>query len=132
MKNKAPLALIELTVMVLIFAVSAALCLQAFVWSDLTSAKLADRDTAILQTETVAEVVKACRGDFDAAAEILGGESMDDGLLVYFEDGFCASAQLIDSGQPLLGTAEVTVCDSEGQELFGLTVCWQEVKDHEG
>lgn len=131
MKNKAPLALIELTVMVLIFAVSAALCLQAFVWSDLTSAKLADRDTAILQAETVAEVVKACRGDFDAAAELLAGESVDGVLQVHFEDGFCASAQLIDEGKPLLGTAEVTVYDGENQELFGLTVCWQEVKDHE-
>ena len=131
MKNKAPLALIELTVMVLIFSLAAALCLQAFVWSDVASAKLADRDTAILQAETVAEVIKACHGDFDASAELLGGENTNGSLQVYFDGGFCASAELLDSGEPLLGAAEVTVYDGEEQELFGLTVCWQEVDDHE-
>ena len=67
MQNKAPLALIELTVMILIFSVAAALCLQAFVWSDLTSAQIQKQDKAMLQAETAAEVVKGCKGDFAEA-----------------------------------------------------------------
>lgn len=131
MKNKASLALIELTIMVMIFAVSAALCLQAFVWSDLTSAKLADRDSAVLCGETVAETVKACRGDFDKAAELLNGENTDGCLQVSFDGKFQAQAQLTETENPLLGMADVAVTDGEGAELFALTVCWQEVKDHE-
>ena len=131
MKNKAPLALIELTVMVLIFAVSAALCLQAFVWSDMKSSEIAERDSAILHGETVAEVVKACRGDFDAAAGLLEGETADDGLRVYFDGELCAQARLAATENPLLGMADITVTDGAGQELFALTVCWQEVDSHE-
>ncbi|MBR4410703.1 MAG: hypothetical protein IKT31_05225 [Firmicutes bacterium] len=131
MKNKAPLALIELTVMVLIFAVSAALCLQAFVWSDVKSSEIAERDSAILHGETVAEVVKACRGDFDAAATILEGENTEDGLRVYFDGELCAEVRLAETENPLLGMADIAVTDETGQELFALTVCWQEVESHE-
>ena len=131
MKNKAPLALIELTVMVLIFAVSAALCLQAFVWSDMKSSEIAERDSAILHGETVAEVVKACRGDFDAAAAILEGENTEDVLQVYFEGELCAQARLAETEIPLLGMADIAVMDQAGRELFALTVCWQEVESHE-
>ena len=132
MKNKAPLALIELTVMVLIFAVSAALCLQAFVWSDMKSSEIAERDSAILHGETGAEVVKACCGDFDSAAAILEGETTGEGLQVYFDGELCAQAHLAEIENPLLGMADITVTDEDGQELFALTVCWQEVDGHEG
>lgn len=132
MKNKAPLALIELTVMVLIFAVSAALCLQAFVWSDVRSSETAERDSAILHGETVAEVIKSCRGDFDAAAGMLDGENAEGVLRVYFDGELCAQACFAETENPLLGMAEITVADEAGQELFALTVCWQEVDGHEG
>ncbi|MBR4861214.1 MAG: hypothetical protein IKU09_03325 [Firmicutes bacterium] len=131
MKNKAPLALIELTIMVLIFAVSAALCLQAFVWSDMTSSEIAERDSAILHGETVAEVVKACCGDFDAAAGILDGENSEGVLRVYFDGELCAQASLTETENPLLGMADIAVTDEAGQEVFALTVCWQEVDGHE-
>ena len=140
MKNKAPLALIELAVMILIFSLAAALCLQAFVWSDLTSSGLQERDSALLQAETTAEVVKACRGDFEKAAELLmNGEGSEEGLIAYFdaewygadEDdyAYCVEAVRSESGHPLLGQADVTVTDWEGETVFGLTVCWQEVDD---
>ena len=41
MKGKTPLTLLELTVMLLVFALAAALCLQAFVWADRSSARVA-------------------------------------------------------------------------------------------
>ena len=142
MKNKAPLALIELVVMILIFSLAAALCLQAFVWSDLTSSRLEERDSALLQAETTAEVVKACRGDFEKAAELLmNGEGTEEGLMAYFdaewygadEDdyAYCVEAIRSESGHPLLGQAEITVMDWEGKTIFDLTVCWQEV-DNDG
>lgn len=145
MKNKAPLALMELAVMILIFSLAAALCLQAFVWSDTTSRQNADRDRALLQAETAAEVIKACCGDFDVAAEILcgvtepatEGSSATEGscLAVYFdgqwqtcdaeERVFCLTAASADSGQMLLGTARIDVTEAGGEELVSLEVCWQ-------
>lgn len=139
MKTKAPLALMELAVMLLIFSLAAALCLQAFVWSDTTSRQNADRDRALLQAETAAEVIKACCGDFDVAAELLCGvtEPVTEGscLAVYFdgqwqtcdaeERVFCLTAASADSGQMLLGTARIDVTEAGGEELVSLEVCWQ-------
>ena len=140
MQNKAPLALIELTVMILIFSVAAALCLQAFAWSDLTSAQIQKQDKAMLQAETAAEVVKGCGGDFAEAAELLYGQCLDgvDGLTVYFDrdwlpaDGEDSAYRLDavrkESGNVMLGEAEITLWDQEGTCMFQLPVCWQEVK----
>lgn len=46
MKSKAPLALMEQMVMLLVFALAAALCLQAFVQSDRLSRESEARDHA--------------------------------------------------------------------------------------
>ena len=53
MTNKAPLALIEQTVMLLIFSVAAALCLQAFAWANRISCENAARDEAVLQAQNI-------------------------------------------------------------------------------
>ena len=47
MRSKAPLVMMEQMVMLLVFALAAALCLQAFVQSDLLSKDIASRDRAI-------------------------------------------------------------------------------------
>jgi len=139
MKTKAPLALIELTIMILIFSLAAALCLQAFAWSDLTSSRILEQDQAVLQTETAAEVIKGCRGDFAEAAELLYGYCSEDGnaLTVYFDkewavtdetDGaYRVEAVSIESDADFLGRAEVSAVNSTDEELFNITVCWQEV-----
>ena len=72
MRSKAPLALMEQMVMLLVFALAAALCLQAFVQSDAISQRSEARDRAVELAQSVAEVVKSCHGDLAAAAEKLG------------------------------------------------------------
>ena len=71
MRSKAPLALMEQMIMVLVFALAAALCLRAFVLSDSMSIENERRDNGVLLAQNAAEVYKACRGDAEAAAEIL-------------------------------------------------------------
>lgn len=134
MKNKAPLALIELTVMILIFSLAAALCLQAFAWSDLTSAEISRRDRAVLQAEMAAEVIKSCGGDFEEAAGLLQGTCSRKGslLTVHFDGDCLLEAVKEDSGTPLLGAADVSVMDDSGERLFSIRVCWQEVEGNEG
>ena len=61
MRSKSPLALMEQLVMVLVFALAAALCVQAFVLADGRSQQTVDRDHALLEAQNVAETLKSCR-----------------------------------------------------------------------
>ena len=58
MKSKASLVLMELLVMILIFALCAALCLQAFVGADRISRETALQDDAVLLAQNTAEALK--------------------------------------------------------------------------
>ncbi len=140
MRSKAPLAMMEQLVMVLVFALAAALCLQVFVLSDKTSRRNEARDRAVLEAQNTAEEVKSLRGDFARAADLYGGifDGQTWGLSYDAdwerEDGGDAAYRILtvraDSGDPLLGCAEVTVYTAEGDLLFSLPVAWQEVTDH--
>lgn len=140
MRSKAPLAMMEQLVMVLVFALAAALCLQVFVLSDKTSRRNEARDRAVLEAQNTAEELKSLRGDFSRAAGLYGGtfdgQTWD---LSYDTDweqeaGADAAYHILttrsDSGDPLLGYADVTVYTAEGELLFSLPVAWQEVTDH--
>ena len=76
MKSKAPLLLMEQMVMLLVFALAAALCLQAFVKSDGLSGNSEARDRAAVLCQTAAETVRHYGGDaqnaLSRAAEDLG------------------------------------------------------------
>ena len=73
MRTKAPLVMLEQVVMLLVFALAAALCLRAFVQADSMSKTNAARDEAMVQVQQAAEVVKHCRGDLEQAEDILEG-----------------------------------------------------------
>ena len=68
MKSRAPLALMEQTVMVLVFALAAALCLRAFVLADGISRRVEATDRAVLWAESAADTLKARNGDLAQAA----------------------------------------------------------------
>ena len=63
MRNKAPLALMEQLVMVLVFALAAALCVQALVLADNRSREMEHRDRALLEAQNAVETLKSCGGD---------------------------------------------------------------------
>ena len=73
MRSKAPLTMLEQAIMLLVFALAAVLCLQAFVWADSASKDIADMDAALIQAQSAAEVLKGCRGDMEKAVGIHGG-----------------------------------------------------------
>lgn len=144
MKSKAPLALMEQLVMLLVFAVAAALCLQAFVQSDRLSRRSGDRDRAAALCQSAAETIRHTAGDLPAAAERLGATRSGDGELTIFYDtdwrpaastspniypmGYTLGACRVDSGVPGLGKASVWVQEDEtGEELFRIEISWQEV-----
>ena len=138
MRSKTPLALMEQVIMVLVFALAAALCLRAFVLSDSISRTCEERDRAVMAAQTVAETLKLTRGDY---AET---ERTAERLLENVDVVFCHSdyAETIPgtlriimtpavSETELLETAEITAENEEGDIIVSLTVAWQEVGEHE-
>ena len=124
MRNKAPLALLEQILMLLIFALAAVICLRVFLWSDDTSRHSARRDDALSHAQTVAETVKAYGGDFAAAAAALHG-TVEDGALVIDGEDYTLRAEK-KAPAPYLGRAEIVV-EAAGEVLFTLLIAWQEV-----
>ena len=126
MKGRTSLAMIELTVMLLIFSLTAALCLQAFLWSDQTSRTSAERDEAVRLAQNAAELIKYSEGDFavlEQLKELPAVERGDFSVTAKRTDGMQN-----DSGSALkgLGSAVVEVRNREGNLLFSLPVSWQE------
>lgn len=141
MRSKAPSVLIEQLVMVLVFALAATLCVQVFVLSDRMSRRSEARDRAVLQAQNAAETLKSCGGDTAAAAGRLGGQCSGDQWELAYDEAWqpaaspeqaayylCVTPQ--DSGEPLLGMAEITVRTAAGQELYTLSAAWQEGAAH--
>ena len=113
MKHKASLILMEQLVMILVFALAAALCLQVFARSQVISEETARRDQAAILARNGAELLKATEGDTVAV------ESLS-------RDGWRVTAILGSSTLPGLGCAEVQVFFEEDL-LFSLETGWQEV-----
>lgn len=137
MKSKAPLAMMEQLVMVLIFSLAAALCLQVFILSDQLSHRSEAQDHAVIAVQNAAETLKSCYGSLDESARLLGGKS--DGDL--WQIGYDAEWQIVKDEQTtyqvlavpvanedaLQGAARITARTNAGEELFEIMVSWQEV-----
>lgn len=143
MRSKTPLALMEQVIMVLVFALAAALCLQVFVLSSQTSRRNEAVDRAVSVCQNAAEMLKASGGDMDhaqsAAMERMGGGLFQGAWQVYYDKDWnvlpdeknCAYrlvAQGENSSVRGLSRAKVWVSEIDsGKELFFLNVAWQEV-----
>ena len=136
MKSKAPLALAEQIIMMLVFAVAAAVCLSVFVHCDAAARENRARDFAAREAQNAAEVLKACRGDVPAAAGSYGGADSGEVWDIYYDESgnmtadadaeyrLCAEVSRGGAGSP--GSADVSVTRS-GEPVFSMRVCWQEV-----
>ena len=122
--------------MLLLFAVTAAVCLRAFALSDRLSRQAEQRDRAVLWAQTMAETWKAMDGDL-AQAETLYGESSGDGWTVCLDGGWtwtedAASAVYRaelreEPGDGLLKKARITVRELEdGRCIYELETACQE------
>ena len=145
MRSKAPLALMEQAVMVLVFALAAVLCLRVFVWSDRTSEIGAATDMAVLKAQSAAEIIKnkgkSGQSEEDvlkAVSTRLGGTYSDaDAKLTVGYDADWQPAEgedvryvLIASkdgeGSGALGSVHIEVTENtQGETLFEITAAWQ-------
>lgn len=108
MKSRASLVLMEQLVMVLVFALAAALCLCCFAKAEEISLQTARRDAAVQIAQNTAELLKA------------GIEPQAPG-----QEGFTLDIRESDPEIPGLRQAEIRVF-YEGEVLFSLTTGWQE------
>jgi len=138
MKNKAPLTIIELTVMLLVFALAAALCLRAFLWADRESKNIVKLDQAVMQAQTAAELLKSCQGNLDLLVAAAGGVATDTDWVLHYDGQWRPTT--IDSTYELritlhpdnsefLGTASVNVYQ-DNQCLTSLLAAWQKEVPH--
>ena len=119
MKNKTSLLLMEQLVMVLVFALAAALCLSLFVKADQISQATVQRDEAVMLAQNAAEMLKAT-GDIEQVSKALASDTA--------AAGYRLEIQRVDSGIDLLGQAEITIW-LEDEQIFTLQTGWQEVAE---
>ena len=123
MKNKAPLALMEQLIMVLVFALAAALCLQVYVFSAQVSRRCEAQSFAATAVQNVAERLKADSGNLDTP--LMGfdenWQETDSDQAAYH-----ILVQPEETDVPGLGKATVSARTHDGEDLFAVAVCWQE------
>ena len=81
--SKTPLFLMELIIMLLVFSVSAAICLQVFAGARRISDDSRRLDIAVMHAQTAVECWKASHGDLEKTAEYMGAEAEENGFSLY-------------------------------------------------
>ena len=138
MRSKAPLALMVQMVMVLVFALAAALCLRVFALSDQMSRRSEARDDAVILAQNAAEICKHSGGDFELLERTLGGEALGYSWTALYGENLDPVTAAEDAGYEVvirpemaktsgLGRASVSVFElDDGELLFQIPVSWQE------
>ena len=123
MKDKTPLLLIEQLIMILVFALTAALCLRGFAYADGLSQKIYQQEQAAILAQSAAETLKAEK-------EIRQEVSFYDASLepVAEEEVWTYRLQVSREAEdiPGFGSAKIRVDSANAEELMALTVGWQE------
>lgn len=123
MRSKTPLVLMEQLIMVLVFAMAAAVCLQVFVVSDRLSAKNEALTEAAFLAQNRAEELKHTKGE-----ALLEWETAEDGWYIE-EENYRVEVQEVPAAE---GLRQIELQVLEGEEiLFEIPVAWQEVSGHE-
>ena len=145
MRSKAPLALMEQLIMVLVFALAAALCLQMFALSDRISREKEAQDRLVILVQNAAELVKHTGGDSGeplAALQAQFGGQVDGPVWHAFFDemltptlseqaAYRVEVRLLSADSAGLNRAQVVAARADGTVPFPIDLFWQkEVTAH--
>ena len=136
MTKKSVLQLMELLMMVLVFALSACICVRCFVHADQLSRQQEQKTQAMLVAQNAAELLKAENGSLEKAAAQMGGSCRENSWCLLLDaswepgqDADSAECMLLvtrqDAGQLPMGKALVQVLRND-TVLVELQVAWQE------
>ena len=134
MKSKAPLVMMEQIVMVLIFALAAALCLQTFVLSGNISKRTEELNRASIEAQNAAETLKTVgldgyftetatipvQNSFRTAYDNTWNKVTEPERTEYFLDIYPAN-----DAADMFWKAEIVVTKKDGTELFRIPVAGQ-------
>ena len=137
MRSKAPLVMMEQLVMVLVFALTAALCVQVFVLSEKLSVKTSATDKASMMAQNVAERIKN-----DNPKEFLKASDavpVGQGIWVmYFNETWNVSGEesatyymeiQMEEETVYLWQIRIMVFTKDGMELFSIPVASQKTQE---
>ena len=105
MNRKSVLQMMELLIMVLVFAIGASICVRCFVHADQLSKRQENRTAAVLVAQNAAELLKSASGDLEQAAEQLGGICKDGNWYMPMDEHW----QVIETREDAVFLLEVTV-----------------------
>lgn len=138
-ENKTPLALMEQVIMVFVFALAAALCVQVFVYARTVSVSMEERDYAMVECQSVAETAKDCAGNIEEMRKYLENGCVGENELSFYYDEKWEAVQSEDETayyqivfhivelSELCGNGKVSALKlTDGTEICSLPVAWQE------
>lgn len=127
-KSKSSLFLIEMIVVILVFALASAVCASLFVQARLTSRRSSQLTLAVTRCQNAVEHLRAAGDDPDAMAQVLGASPVGDGL---FQVGYDADGQPVQPDQARYLLTIATVRTPE-DGLLHATVTMTETADPGG
>lgn len=129
--KRASLSILELSLMLLVFAIAAVVCLRAYALADRLSREAEELDRAVLWAQTIAEEWKACDGNMDKG-DLPCSKTGENTLRLPLDKAWAPAGEaayevVLEEENGLLPTARITVREAEsGREIYGLTVARQE------
>lgn len=135
MKSKAPLAMMEQIIMVLIFALAAALCLQTFVLAGKISKRIEAENRAAVEAQNAAETIKA--EGLEAYTEEKQAKPTKNGYRISYDEAwnlvseeekaaYYLELRPEDSDNDYLWYMNIFVTMQDGTELIRIPVAGQE------
>lgn len=134
MKRRETLTLIEIIIMIGIFAIAAGLCLQIFAAAGKESMENTIRDRSIAEARNTAELLSCYDGDFDTACAYYGGRVEEECWVIRYDvdwnitennTAYMLTVRPEQTDSVFLGKASITVTGTDGNTLFSLTAAWQ-------
>lgn len=134
--SKSTLFLMELTAVIFIFALCAAVCLGLFAASQRMTEDSDNLNYAVALSKTAASCYKAADGDLSEILQLMGvagDDSLSDSVIVYYNDrwqpiekpsldGFYLQVKALSRDAASLQEADVAVYDMQQTQIFQLQV----------
>lgn len=123
--------LIELLIGLLVFSLTAAICLQIFVGAHQISSESNALNIAVIKAQNGAESFKASGGDLEETAKLLGGDLIEEDnvnnvVWKHFDSGFTLEVRQVAIQHGYI-KGEAVVRDMSGTSIFSLPIAVLEV-----
>lgn len=121
-QSKTPLFLMEVVIMLLVFSISASICLKVFAEGKRISEESYQLDKACMETQKAAEYWQSSKGDIAQTGRLLQAKVTGDTLELYFDSDWKPvqkNAVFTLTMETSGAKAEIVIHDQE-KELFSL------------